>query len=142
MSKEELIEKFQCPGCTLGSDRKCGAFRPDSSFGLTCLSHVPGTALLGLGNGITTLALGLPKGFDRLPALRSYTGYIRIWEKGTDPGWNRFNVAVWAMEEDGYLFVRTLSPRTAKLNLDIIEGGTLALVPHAINVGEFIDSID
>lgn len=46
------------------------------------------------------------------------------------------------MELDGYLFVRTVSPRTARIFTDVIEGGTLAMAPGAINVGEFYDEID
>lgn len=56
--------------------------------------------------------------------------------------WSRFNVAVWAMERDGFLFVRTYMPRVDVTVVDVIEGGTLALVPDAVNVGEFVDEID
>ena len=54
----------------------------------------------------------------------------------------RFTDAGWAMMEDGYLFVRTYSPRLNRTFLDIVEGGTMELVPGAVNVGEFVEEID
>ena len=66
-----------------------------------------------------SIALGLPKGFNRpgsgprdeqLNRMR-----IRLWSGGARPIWDRLNVPVWAMEgtgEDaGFLFVRTYMPR-------------------------------
>lgn len=46
------------------------------------------------------------------------------------------------MEQDGHLFVRTYSPRIDATFVDVIKGGTLALVPDAVNVGDFIGEID
>lgn len=56
--------------------------------------------------------------------------------------WNKFNVPVWAMEHEGHLLVRTLVPRLGMTFIDIIEEGTLDMVPNAINVSEFTDEID
>lgn len=140
---KRMVEKFQCPGCVVGSDTTCGAFEPDTSYGNTCKGHVVGTTIMGVGH----IALGLPKGFNRTMRNGSNTGTenqmeIRLWAKGTAPVWDKFNVAVWAMEHKGHLFVRTVAPRIGRIGIDVIEGGTLALTPHAINVGEFINDID
>lgn len=138
---ESMIEAFQCPGCVAGSDTKCGAYRYDAEQ-RRCMSHVLGTQL-GLGNKI---ALGLPKGFNK-PGFNE-DGYalskmnIRFFPKGEYIGWDKLNVAVWAMERDGFLFVRTYAPRINTTWVDVIEGGTLEMVPNAVNVGEFVDEID
>jgi len=98
--------------------------------------------------GGDSFALGMPKGFNKCRRPwgpnqpRDNSLNIRIWSEGEAPTWDNKNVPVWAMEQDGFLFVRTLSPRIGVLAVDVIEGGTLALVPTAIDVGEFIDEID
>lgn len=96
------------------------------------------------------IALGMPKGFNRTrrngnpDPLFGTDNKLKVffWEEGTSPGWDRLNVPVWAMEEDGYLFVRTYAPRIDKTWIDVVEGGKLSMVPQAINVGEFYDEID
>lgn len=146
MKTEELVEKFQCVGCVCGGDTKCGVYQLDTSKGGgSCKSHVLGTSL-GLGNNI---ALGLPKGFCK-PGVnwkadppRAFNQMaIRLWESGTKPFWDRLNVPVWAMVEDGFLYVRTYAPRINETWVDVIENGSLDMVPNAINVGEFINEID
>lgn len=140
----EMVEQFQCPGCVCGYNAECGKFKLNTDYGATCTGHVLGTAMSGAGH----IALGLPKGFNRSgldpthPIGTSNTMNIRLWVKGTQPSWDKFNVAVWALEHEGHLFVRTLLPRRNWSYVDVIEGGTLAMVPHAINVGEFFDEID
>jgi hypothetical protein len=156
MTEIELVEKFQCPGCVAGNT-ECGKYEPANPAGpgsVKCESHVLGT-WAGIGNNF---ALGLPKGFckpgPRLDLEKSDPFYrtaryqieIRLWSAGsppTQPGfWDKLNVPVWAMEKEGFLFVRTYAPRVNCSWVDVIEGGTLALVPGAINVAEFIDEID
>lgn len=151
MNTKELVSRFQCVGCVLGSDPDtCSRYDPRESYGAYCHSHVLGTTI----NLAFTIALGLPKGFRRSTldfsegrdVKRTHsTLEIRLWSVGTAPDWDKFNVPVWAMEQDGFLYVRTLSPRTARLYTDVIEGGTLAMVPpeyDVIDVGEFYDDID
>jgi len=46
------------------------------------------------------------------------------------------------MVKDGFLFVRTYSPRINHCSIDVIEAGDLDMVPEAIDVGKFIDEID
>lgn len=92
-------------------------------------------------------ALGLPKGFCKPGWKDDGTGSLnkislRLWAAGTQPEWDKFNVAVWALEKDGHLFVRTYAPRINFAWVDVIEGGTLLLVPTAINVGAFTENFD
>ena len=135
-----LVEQFQCPGCVCGSDTKCGRYQYDPRE-LRCVSHVLGIHL-GLGNRV---ALGLPKGFNKPGWEGGETRNkmdIRLFPKGETPKWDNLNVPVWAMEQDGFLFVRTLAPRINFSWVDVIEGGTLSMTPNAINVGDFIGEID
>lgn len=147
MKLEAMVEEFQCPGCVCGSDTKCGAFKKDEvpGYGAACKGHVLGTYIMGAGH----IALGLPKGFNKSgrdpsnPDQTSNQMDIRLYPKGTPrPVWNNLNVPVWAMEKDGFLFVRTYSPRVNRGRVDIIEGGTLAEVPQALDVSKFYDDFD
>ncbi len=150
MTGEEMIEKFQCPGCVNGPNpQKCPAFKLDTECGVNCAAHHPGTMVFPGGK----VALGLPVGFNKYrdhtsPASQKQSGdgavmYIRLWPKGKGVfEWNKFNVPVWAMEEDGCLFVRTVSPRVNGSAVDVLEGETLALVPSALDVSKFKDEID
>lgn len=146
MTNEELIEKFQCTGCVAGPNPKsCESYKPSKNPAFVqCEGHVLGTIIAGIGN----FALGLPKGFCRpgwdftndRPASKMA---IRLWP--TPPPatmWDYLNVPVWALVKDGFLFVRTYSPRTNTPFVDVIEGGTLDLVPNALNVETFYDDID
>lgn len=144
MTNKQMVEAFQCPGCVCGSDVTCGHYKWDSVW-LRCTSHVLGT-MRGLGN---SFALGLPKGFckpgwdfTKDPPRSRNTIDVRLWTTGTAPDWDSFNVAVWALERDGFLFVRTFAPRVNITWVDVIEGGTLAMVPLAINVATFLDQMD
>jgi hypothetical protein len=148
MTGKEMIEQFVCPGCMCGSSPgDCG--KPlRSEFNFTkCTKHVCGTSMLGGPR----FALGLPKGFCKAGVKGSgqitddfyeNTMLIRCWCKPHRPEWNRLNIAVWAMEKDDFLFVRTFMPRINWSAVDVIEEGTLELTPNALNVAEFIDEID
>jgi len=146
LTVEQFVEKFQCPGCVCGSDTQCDSYIPNTDgYGIHCNSHVCGT-MIGFGN---VVALGLPIGFCK-PGFdfhadppRSHNRMsIRLWRDGDDPGWDKLNVPVWAMVEDGFLFVRTFAPRINRTWVDVVEGGTLALCPGALDVAEFINEID
>lgn len=140
-----MVERFQCPGCVCGSDAACGKFNWDPGW-QRCTSHVLGT-MIGLGNKV---ALGLPKGFNKpgfdisiAEPVAFSRMLIRLWNDGTIPHWDHLNVPVWAMESgDGYLFVRTFMPRVNMAYVDVIEGGTLAMVPNAIDVSKFESEIN
>lgn len=64
MNKKQIamVEQFQCPGCVVGRDTKCGSFDPDVGYGFFCKGQVLGTAL---GSPNNKIALGLPKGFNK-----------------------------------------------------------------------------
>lgn len=138
----DMIEEFQCPGCVCGNNTSdCRAFKPyddmSAPFSFCCTAHVPGTTAFPGGK----MCLGLPKGFNKTGNQRweDYTPsfYVRLFDSPEKhPEWDVFNVPVWAKEENGYLFVRTFCPRTNRSFVDVIKGGTLAMVPNAINVTE------
>jgi len=152
--QKEMIEKFQCPGCTYGGDTKCEAFEFDSNddgFGYRCVKHSAGTYILG----IDKIALGLPKGFNHIGIVRDFCNIseesnirstnIRLFTnpKETIGLYDRLNLPVWAMEKDGYLFIRSFSPRINYTFVDIIKNGKFnEICPNAVNVAEFLDDID
>lgn len=149
MKKERMIEEFQCPGCVCGMGTTCEAFkletRSDGAF--FCREHVLGTLILP---SVGSVALGLPKGFNRAgfyPFAGSITEkhnrmHIDLYEAGDKPGWDKFNVPVWALVENEFLFVRTFRPRINQTIVQVIENGSLDMVPNAINVGEFHGEIE
>lgn len=148
----DMIREFQCPGCSVGTypDEGCEAYKLDEDpYMFHCSAWHPGTFMGGVGR----IALGLPKGFLRTGAvdLEIMKHYFRLHESPEAcPEFNRFNVPVWAMEENGYLFVRTYSPRNNWLYIDVIKDGKIEMASftdgefkhQAIDVGKFIDEID
>lgn len=145
MTKEEMIKKFQCPGCVGGPDPKtCESFKLNEEYGFKCGGHVMGTTI----NLMTHIALGLPKGYNRSGPRDDMTRTrntlsLALWEKkGSLPAWDKLNVPVWASEQEGFLFVRSYSPRTDRTRIDVVEGGTMALVPGALDTNKFVDEFD
>lgn len=145
MNVEGMVELFQCPGCVIGGSTTCGKFKLKlcEEGGGFCESHVLGTMMTGAGH----IALGLPKGFNRPGPddSRQQTRNkmdIRLWTTGKAPRWDLLNVPVWALENEGFLFVRTYLPRINCTFLDVVEGGRLAQAPAAIDVGLFRAEID
>lgn len=144
----EMIGEFQCPGCVHGCGvMECASFnliiREEGYF--YCDQHYPATTVLGVRT--PKICLGLPRGFNR--SQQKNSEYIRLWyglgrgdQKSLVPVWDQFNVAVWAMEKDGYLFVRTFSPRIDVSVVEVVKGGTLNLVPKAVDVSSFWGEID
>lgn len=147
-SLTKLVEKFQCLGCVNGSNTRCGSYNPEEfDRGGMCSAHVPGTTIMG----VARFSLGLPKGFNRLsppPIMQERQHYapLVLWPAGTHGGFNRLNMALWAMEgtkdNQGFLFVRVVEPRLGRMRVDVIEGGKLEDAAGALNVAEFIDEID
>jgi hypothetical protein len=130
----------------------------ETNYAVACKRHVLGTWMPPIGS----IALGLPKGFNRAgyefkggdaPAKRNRM-LIRLWVKGTQPDWDNCNVPVWAMngeasEDDdhhGFLFVRTYMPRVDRSCVDVIEDcdvkAVLDLGLGTLDVGTFYDEID
>jgi len=145
--QKEMIEKFQCPGCGLGSDIDCGSFELEKQYNhFCCTKHVPATVEIRSG----LFCLGCPKGFNRVGARYTHSpklqgeeaSHIRLWIMPKSPKWDIYNVPVWAMVQDGYLFVRTYLPRVNYAYVDIIKGGTLELCPKAIDVTDEIKEMD
>lgn len=103
---KKAIERYQCPGCILGSDISC--FK-ESDYGEGCGDHRAGTAILGIGK----IFLGMPKGFNRLGiGLGGEENMkLRVFSKYEDQ-YNRFNVPTWKhLNEHGHTLVRGLMPR-------------------------------
>ncbi len=96
--------------------------------------------------GVGRLAIGLPRGFNRTGSVEFGDKpfvYIRLYESpDMMPEYDRFNIPVWAMEQDGYLYVRCYCPRSNWLFVDVVKDGKLEHAPGAVNVGEFYDQID
>jgi hypothetical protein len=141
MTKLEMVEEFQCPGCVCGGDTKCGKFITAflSQGDYSCASHVPGTSI----NLVIKLYLGMPTGFNQVGPLQgNFKNNIRIFESFYPTLYNNLNVPVWAMEKDGFLFVRCFCPRKNYSFVDVLQGGKLSDVPNAIDVGKFVNEID
>ena len=156
--QKEMIEKFQCPGCTCGLNTKeCDLFDfTDHETGCWCMGHSAGTMMGVPGMGFIKFALGLPKGFNRVGTIK--TGFedeedrnrrrstnirLQVDPKKIINSYNNFNVPVWAMEQDGYLFVRVMCPRINYNYVDVIKGGKFEeICPNAIDVGKFVEEID
>jgi hypothetical protein len=152
----DMIEEFQCMGCTCGGDTKeCDCYDfCDLGTGFWCLGHSAGTFLMGVGK----IALGLPTGFNKVGTIK--TGFedekdrnskrntnirfiIDPADRSDEKGYDDFNVPVWAMEKDGFLFVRVMCPRINYTYVDVIKGGKFEKIcPNAINVANFVDEID
>lgn len=145
MTYAQMVKKFQCPGCVAGSSPKCGHYNLEKTNpGARCTAHVLGTSV-----NFRPFALGLPTGFNLTgrpayqPTSRNYNQLtIRLFPKGEAPQYNNLNVPVWRLESEGFLFVRTYSPRIDSGCVDVIEGGTAELCPQAIDVGDFYEDID
>jgi hypothetical protein len=157
MSKEQekMVEEFQCPGCTLGGPTICEKYKlhviegNNGPFkGFHCQSHSAGTFMSMAGR----IALGLPKGFHRYggsvppshykDGLDAHPMTIRLHLTSDSIKWDDFNIPVWALVQNGYLFVRTYSPRTNQTAVDVVKNGTLELVPEAVDVSKFYDEMD
>lgn len=151
--QKAMIEEFQCPGCTCGyKTNECDAFDfTNQDTGCWCLGHSAGTIIMGLGK----IALGMPKGFNRVGTIltgfeddndrnrRRRTNIRLTTETLKESPYDEFNVPVWAMEKDGYLFIRVMCPRINYTYVDVIKGGKIKdICPNAIDVGKFWDEID
>ncbi len=161
--RREMIKEHQCSGCTCGSDPEtCEAFSLAGEEGwFNCSGWSPGTYIGGVGN----IALGLPTGFNKMGTCMTRehvrSGFFLVmFESPSDiptgrgnmsifDGWyNRLNVPTWAMEKDGYLYVKVASSRKMEFRIEIIKGGTMEMFKQytdfnpPINVGEFVDQID
>jgi hypothetical protein len=145
--QRHMIKRFQCCGCTCGSnpDDGCLKFEEIGNGWFRCGAHSAGTIIAGVGK----IALGLPKGFNKVGALGNsldidgISTNIRLKLDAEKEHYNRFNIPVWAIEEKGYLFVRCYCPRINRGYIDIIRGKTIEeICPDAKNVRDFYDDIE
>lgn len=149
-TQKTMIKGFQCPGCV-------GDCEPEeleigiSSF--RCQKHCPGSMLYN-GAGMHKLWLGLPKGFNRVPRGQEK---LDVWLYESLDKWDedRFNsrldklnkmqilnIPVWQYEKDGYLFVKSFSPRTGYIVVAVIKGATVSDFPDSINIDGIMEEID
>jgi hypothetical protein len=136
--QKEMIETFQCVGCTCGSSTSDGCFK-EETYSLACANHSAGTFVHPGG----CVNLGLPKGFNRNGPIDKSKQHSIIRLFTETPDYDKFNIPVWAYEENGYLFVRTYLPRTNVTYVDVIKDGKMDSLPvHSFNVNDFIDEID
>ena len=145
MTKEDMVRKFQCPGCVNGFCFDTCKMYEWSDVYFSCVNHVLGT----MNNGYL-FALGMPKGFNK-PALTINNKFenkirMRLYVNPDDllrNHWNKLNIPVWSMEKDGFLFVRTYMPRLNYGIVDVINGGKRKeMCPNSIDVVDFINDID
>jgi hypothetical protein len=144
-TQKEMIEQFQCSGCVCGSNVSCGKFqfKTHSAGDFYCSNQVAGTTLMPGGK----IYLGMPKGFNKVGDISNdynnkRTTNIRLYEEFKQP-YDFLNVPVWALEQDGYLFIRVFSPRVNISNIDVIKNGILwDICPKAIDMSDKLEEID
>lgn len=127
------VEEYQCPGCVCGSDISC---YEKSSIGMGCGKHVTGTIMFPIG----TIALGMPKGFDRMgESMRS----IEIFKDAGEFAYNNLNIPVWKyLDDNGNTLVRGLSPRINKPFLHVILGNRIKDIDCFELTSDFLETID
>lgn len=140
-----MVETFQCPGCTCGykatkqeAERgKCTFPIPSDGLNecfvpctetLSCKTHSAGTFLGGVGN----INLGLPKGFNRLGPIDKSIQSSNIRLQYKIPSYDSFNIPLWALEEDGYLFVVVALPRLQQFWVDVVPNGKISDLPENV----------
>ncbi len=129
----EVINTIQCPGCACGvNTTECDSFKFEREEGFySCDNHCPGTMISGIG----TIFLGLPHGFNHTIKMEVSYGkvvrlpYIRLWNEMPSQTWNRLNIPLWALEKDGFLYVKTACPRKCIYVVDVIVNGKVADMP-------------
>ena len=155
MTRKEIIERFICSGCICGSNTSCGNFfteRKTDRITIVrakgCANHLTGTSMF-CGGQIIRFAPRMPVGFSKSKNIDGEFENrfdIEVYTKDEIDEFklelNYLNIPVWAMEEDGFLFVRIYSPRINLGRIAIVEDGTMDLVPEALDVKEFQSEID
>lgn len=102
----EAIGKYQCAGCTNGSDISCY----EKGVNAECGKHSAGTNMLGRG----WILLGMPIGFNRLG--QEKTTEFCIFDS-FEKGWryDKFNYPVWKhLNSNNHTLVRGICPRVGK----------------------------
>jgi len=140
-----MVEQFQCPGCVNGSSPvSCSKYvLQETDYlgveGKYCAAHAPGT-MMTYGASFRKIVLGLPIGFNKYVGDRPE---LYLFLNNQYPNYNKFNRAIWALEKDGYLFVRAYCPRINQGFINIIRDGKFCDLPSGVvDVSEFIDEVD
>lgn len=134
--KLKMVKEFQCPGCTLGFNTDCGLYKEDNAYGdgaFRCGSHVAGTFMPGVGR----VFLGLPIGFNKC---RGSNNKMDVWFHLESMSFDKFNIPVWAMVENGYTFVRVYSPRINYGRVHVFEGECFP--EGAVDVSKIVNEMD
>jgi len=126
----KAIQTYQVPGCVSEFDPENF---PQEGPGVEWSGHTPGT-MMTTPNGLMTLFLGMPTGFNRVGVVPLANFKIKIFKsmdhKNQTWPYNKFNVPVWKhLDEHGNTLVRGMAPR---INLPFI---------HII-LGDVRDQID
>lgn len=133
--EKKMVEKFQCPGCMLGSDTECGSFYIDSKDlrGFACGAHVPGTSILGGPK----ILLGMPKPFCYEQG--SGTNLLVLIDKEGGQEWLKSsdaqNIPVWKMHSQGYTLVRIARPTSMRYTTLVVDG-EVEVPPPAVEVDD------
>ncbi|MFA5071130.1 MAG: hypothetical protein WC511_02055 [Candidatus Pacearchaeota archaeon] len=143
----KAVEKYFCPGCMQACNRgeRCQNVSKSSNWGgFTCSKHHPGTFI----GGLTKIYLGFPRGFNKVPAESPYNIKPEMVEICGPTDFNHLNIPVWALEDNGNLFVKYVSPRTnvvnvlIYLNLTLEKFREIVVKYPVIDVSEFVNQID
>ena len=135
MLKNEMIEKFQCPGCIHGYDTDCGNFElyqyKNKEF--HCNSHVAGTFV-----NFNKIYIGLINGFNKVGQLPDNINN-NIWICNENiPDFDEFNIPVWYRIEKDVMYIRVYSPRINYGKIFIIDNKIL--INNSINLMNAIES--
>lgn len=132
---KHLIEKYQCPGCVVGSDTECGNFQLGNCN--ECKSHCAGTMMMGAG----ILLLGMPKGFCRLGNDKTMKPWF--YKHTADFHFDTFNIPAWKhLTEEGHILVRMYMPRVNVGALLVFETGDLDSINCKEITKEMMEGID
>ena len=145
-----MVHEYQCPGCWHGSSpATCEKFElteisgiPGSDSCFRCEGYCSGFRKANVG----AMRLGFPKGFNHIGLTRVQSGdkdhkQERLWPEGA-PGWDQFNIPVWARIVGGVLFVRTYCPRINFTYVDVIAESEIGIPEGGTDISEFIDEMD
>jgi len=111
---KELVETYQCMGCSEGNDISC--YRVHEAWGIGCGNQRAGTFLKPFGK----IFLGMPKGFNRLG---QYNEQRIIIIEDAEGVYDKFNIPVWKyLDKNSNTLVRGLSPRTNYAFVHIFPG--------------------
>lgn len=150
---DEMVKQYNCPGCTLGGNVKCGEYVPSYRG---CRKHSPGS-MLSFGGPLILIMQGLPTGFDRRffnPAVAKDANFdwvkVDIYTSveamvANEPNMGTiYNVAAWKyLDENNNTIIRFFAPRIAFGYSVVIAGDCRDQFPLALEITrEIIDEMN